>query len=92
MTNYQASNDEYRQRVTTIARNFVEPGNPDLVYCFDQEAAAVIMARIAVFKSGIDDGPDVRQWLDRMLIRLVNILIHSFICINIDLHLVSKIC
>ena len=29
------------------------------------------MARIAVFKSEIDDNPDVMRWLDRMLIRLV---------------------
>lgn len=28
------------------------------------------MARIAVFKAEIDDGPDVLRWLDRMLIRL----------------------
>lgn len=38
---------------------------------FDQEAAAVLMARIAVFKADIDEGPDVLRWLDRMLIRLV---------------------
>ncbi len=38
---------------------------------FDQEAAAVVMARMAVAKSEIDDGPDVLRWLDRMLIRLV---------------------
>ncbi|KAJ3004194.1 hypothetical protein NUW54_g4931 [Trametes sanguinea] len=37
---------------------------------FDQEAAAVLMARIAVFKAEIDDSPDVLRWLDRMLIRL----------------------
>lgn len=28
------------------------------------------MARIAIFKAEIDDGPDVLRWLDRMLIRL----------------------
>ena len=38
---------------------------------FDQEAAAVLMARIAVFRAETDDGPDVLRWLDRMLIRLV---------------------
>ena len=37
---------------------------------FDQEVAAVLMARIAVFKAEIDDSPDVLRWLDRMLIRL----------------------
>ena len=38
---------------------------------FDQEASAVLMARIAVFRAETDDGPDVLRWLDRMLIRLV---------------------
>jgi len=41
---------------------------------FDQEAAAVLMARIAVFRAETDDGPDVLRWLDRMLIRLVSTL------------------
>lgn len=38
---------------------------------FDQEAAAVLMARIAVYRAETDDGPDVLRWLDRMLIKLV---------------------
>lgn len=38
---------------------------------FDQEAAAVIMARVAVFRADNDEGADVLRWLDRMLIRLV---------------------
>jgi len=56
--------------VTTIARNFAEAGSPGIAASFDQEAAAVLMARIAVFKAEIDDSPDVLRWLDRMLIRL----------------------
>ena len=34
------------------------------------QASAVLMARIAVLKTGTDEGPDVLRWLDRMLIRL----------------------
>lgn len=56
--------------MTTIARNFAEAGSPSIAASFDQEAAAVLMARIAVFKAEIDDSPDVLRWLDRMLIRL----------------------
>jgi protein transport protein SEC23 len=56
--------------VTTIARNFAEAGSPAIAAAFDQEASAVLMARIAVFKAEIDDSPDVLRWLDRMLIRL----------------------
>ncbi|CDR44779.1 RHTO0S10e00320g1_1 [Rhodotorula toruloides] len=70
VTHYQHSSGQYRLRVTTIARNFAEPGNPAISDNFDQEAAAVLMARIATYKAEIDDSPDVLRWLDRMLIRL----------------------
>lgn len=70
VTHYQHASGQMRLRVTSIARNFAEPGNPAIADNFDQEAAAVLMARIAVFKAEIDDSPDVLRWLDRMLIRL----------------------
>ncbi|KAH9973826.1 hypothetical protein BGW80DRAFT_1437143 [Lactifluus volemus] len=70
VTHYQHSIGQMRLRVTTIARNFAEAGSPGIAASFDQEAAAVLMARIAVFKAEIDDSPDVLRWLDRMLIRL----------------------
>jgi hypothetical protein len=38
---------------------------------FDQEAGAVLMARMVVNRGETDDGPDVMRWADRMLIRLV---------------------
>ncbi len=44
---------------------------------YDQEAAAVLMARIAIHRGETDDGPDVLRWLDRMLIRLVRICIKA---------------
>ena len=50
--------------------SWAEASSPDIAASFDQEAAAVLMARIAIFKAEIDDGPDVLRWLDRMLIRL----------------------
>ncbi|KZT37080.1 hypothetical protein SISSUDRAFT_1129918 [Sistotremastrum suecicum HHB10207 ss-3] len=70
VTHYQHSSGQMRLRVTTIARNFAEAGSPSIAASFDQEAAAVLMSRIAVFKAEIDDSPDVLRWLDRMLIRL----------------------
>ncbi|ODO08693.1 protein transporter SEC23 [Cryptococcus wingfieldii CBS 7118] len=70
VTHYQHSSGEYRLRVTTCMRHFQEGGHPTIAASFDQEAAAVLMARIAVFKAEIDDSPDVLRWLDRMLIRL----------------------
>ncbi|WWD15644.1 protein transporter SEC23 [Kwoniella shandongensis] len=70
VTHYQHSSGQYRLRVTTVSRTFQEGGHPSIAASFDQEAAAVLMARIAVFKAEIDDSPDVLRWLDRMLIRL----------------------
>lgn len=43
----------------------------DIASGFDQEAAAVLMARYAVFKTENEDPLDVLRWVDRMLIRLV---------------------
>ncbi|KAL7412681.1 hypothetical protein BDY24DRAFT_392338, partial [Mrakia frigida] len=70
ITHYQHPSGVYRLRVTTVARNFAEGGAPTIAAQFDQEAAAVLMSRIAIFKAEIDDSPDVLRWLDRMLIRL----------------------
>lgn len=71
LTYYQHSSGHFHLRVTTIARNLSGPaGDPAIAQSFDQEAAAVLMSRIAVFKAEVDDGPDVLRWVDRMLIRL----------------------
>ena len=61
---------------------------------YDQEASAVLMARIAVFRAETDDGPDVLRWLDRMLIRLVGgstvlQLAHLLDLIDISIHLLT---
>lgn len=45
---------------------------------FDQEAAAVLMSRMVVYRAESDDGPDVLRWVDRMLIRLVCITLFNF--------------
>lgn len=71
LTYYQNSSGQFHLRVTTVARNLSGPsGDPAIAQSFDQEAAAVLMSRIAVFKAEVDDGPDVLRWVDRMLIRL----------------------
>ncbi|TDZ17373.1 Protein transport protein sec23 [Colletotrichum orbiculare MAFF 240422] len=71
LTYYQHSSGQFHLRVTTVARSLSGPaGDPAIAQSFDQEAAAVLMSRIAVFKAEVDDGPDVLRWVDRMLIRL----------------------
>eukprot|EP00053_Salpingoeca_punica_P011142 m.99720 g.99720 ORF g.99720 m.99720 type:complete len:768 (+) comp15597_c0_seq1:109-2412(+) len=72
ITHFQHPNGQMRLRVTTVARNWADASvnMPSISAGFDQEAAAVLMARIAVFRAETDEGPDVLRWLDRMLIKL----------------------
>lgn len=70
VTHYQHASGTNRIRVTTVANQLVPFGTPAIAQSFDQEAAAVLMARIAVFKSESDDSADVIRWLDRTLIKL----------------------
>ncbi|KAG9430916.1 protein transport protein Sec23A isoform X1 [Apis florea] len=72
ITQYQHSSGQRRIRVTTIARNWADASTSlhHISAGFDQEAAAVLMSRLAVFRAESDDGPDVLRWVDRMLIRL----------------------
>ena len=66
ITQYTGSDGFRHVRVTTVARNF---GGND--YAFDQEAACVLMARMACFRAEAENnGPDILRWLDRNLIRL----------------------
>ncbi|RWS13257.1 transport Sec23A-like protein [Dinothrombium tinctorium] len=66
VTQYQGTDGYRHVRVTTIARDF---GAND--YGFDQEAACVLIARLACHKAQLEsNGPDVLRWLDRNLIRL----------------------
>jgi len=60
-------------RVTTIARTWADPnqGNLQLIYGFDQEAAATLMARVCIFKTENEELFDVLRWLDRTLIKFI---------------------
>jgi len=76
ITQYQHASGEARVRVTTVARNWAD-ATANLYHItggFDQEASAVIMSRLAVFRAeseaSSDSGSDVLRWIDRMLIRL----------------------
>uniref|UniRef100_A0A224XJ36 Protein transport protein SEC23 n=1 Tax=Panstrongylus lignarius TaxID=156445 RepID=A0A224XJ36_9HEMI len=72
ITQYQHASGHRRIRVTTVARNWAD-ATTNLHHVsagFDQEAGAVLMARMVVHRAESDDGPDVMRWADRMLIRL----------------------
>lgn len=76
LTLYQHHEGDMRIRSTTVTRRWVEGASTsameELVSNFDQEAAAVVMARIASHKMETEDGFDATRWLDRSLIRLAS--------------------
>ena len=72
VTQYQHSGGQRRIRVTTICRPWADV-QTNLQYIsagFDQEAAAVVMARLSVHRAETEEIPDVLRWLDRQLIKL----------------------
>lgn len=73
ITQYQHPTGQRRWRVTTCARNWVDSASLHYIPAgFDQEASAVLMARVATQRCDTEDNSqDVLRWLDRMLIRLV---------------------
>lgn len=80
LTTYQHSSGQYRLRVTTTALKWVMQNAWGVIsQGFDQEAAAVLMARWAVYKAESEHLFDVLRWLDKTLIRLVNLNIEKFL-------------
>jgi protein transport protein SEC23 len=71
-TVYQHPSGRKRLRVTTVSNRFTDANMTDIASGFDQEAAVVLMARYAVFKTENEDPLDVLRWVDRMLIRLMS--------------------
>jgi len=72
LTSYQAPTGRYRLRVSTVCGGWHSDPNDNLPIgrSFDQEAAAVLMSRLAVFRTESEDVSDVLRWLDRALIRI----------------------
>lgn len=75
ITTYQHSSGSHRMRVTTLGGPWhSDPENLlPVSVSFDQEAAAVLMARLAVRQ--LEDGEEqnvILRWIDRSLIRLTS--------------------
>ncbi|CAN0391568.1 unnamed protein product, partial [Hapterophycus canaliculatus] len=76
VTQYQHAGGGFRLRATTVCGGW--HSDPDdlspLVEGYDQQAAAVLMARIAVHRTETEEVracvADIMRWLDRSLIRL----------------------
>jgi protein transport protein SEC23 len=73
LTYYQNASGQRILRVTTVARGWADSNtNAQAISAgFDQETAATLMSRIAVYKAETEEAFDILRWLDRMLIRLV---------------------
>lgn len=74
-TRYIAGDRTTRLRVTTIQRkicNDLESSKFEVAQSFDQEAATILMARLAVDKTIKEPSIEVMRWLDKSLIRLLN--------------------
>ncbi len=71
ITRYLHATGAPRTRVTTLTRRWTDGGDTaGLVAGFDQEAAAVVCARLATHKMETEEDFDATRWLDRTLIRL----------------------
>lgn len=76
VTKYYATNGEYRARVTSVAMPMPPPNENSVAYiqrfgAFDQECAAVVVARMAVSlmeRSNNSRFESVRRWIDKMLV------------------------
>ena len=73
LTSYIASDRSTRLRVTTIRRKY----SPDLMnnkyevaQGFDQQAAVVLLTKMAIWKSDTEDRIDVLRWVDKSLINI----------------------
>ncbi|GMN61533.1 hypothetical protein TIFTF001_030628 [Ficus carica] len=64
LTYYEHNSGQMRLRVTTLSRRW------DLIAGFDQEAAAVVMARLVSFKMETEAEFDPIRWLDKALIHI----------------------
>jgi len=74
VTQSQHPDGRKRIRVTTTCRSWADMSmqQSNVAYGFDQDAAVVLMARLASWRASTEnDSPDTLRWLDRSLIRLV---------------------
>lgn len=78
-TIYRTSSGSEITRVTTVEVVFRDPlskgrqsnGHNAITSMFDQDAAAVIMTKLAVYMKDTEIGRDVMRWIDQSLIRLM---------------------
>jgi protein transport protein SEC23 len=74
LTNYIASDRSTRLRVTTIRRKYspdLQNNKYEVAQGFDQQAAVILLTKMAIWKSDTEDRIDVLRWVDKSLINLM---------------------
>ena len=74
-TNYIASDRTTRLRVTTIRRKIasdLQNNKYEVAQSFDQEASAVLIAKMAIDKNIKEERIEVLRWIDKTLIQLTS--------------------
>ncbi|KAJ5077891.1 protein transport protein sec23 [Anaeramoeba ignava] len=75
-TKYRTPQGQWRLRVTTSPHYFGSVLDPQqkmqIIQSFDQEAAAVLIARYAVFKTETEQYLAIIRWIDKILIKLIS--------------------
>ncbi|KAK0422836.1 hypothetical protein QR680_007816 [Steinernema hermaphroditum] len=75
VTQYQGSDGTRRMRVTTTSRPWADMATqkPSITMGFDQDAAAVLMARLASWRATNEaETPEAVRWLDRSLVKVIS--------------------
>ncbi|KAK4361661.1 hypothetical protein RND71_020613 [Anisodus tanguticus] len=72
ITHYRYGSMGIRKRVITAARRWVPNNSPEIAASFDQEAAASVMARLAIHRAESNFSQDIVRWLDKNLIRFAS--------------------
>jgi protein transport protein SEC23 len=69
---YRHPSGKYRLRITTVSKKFSNRPDEhrDLIPGFDQEAACLLVSRLALHKTEKEEPLEVIRWLDRNLIRV----------------------
>lgn len=72
ITSFIAGDRSHRLRITTVKKKFATSGNFNML-CegFDQDAACVMLAKLAVIKSKVEDSNEILKWLDKTLVRFM---------------------
>ena len=74
LTTYIASDRSTRLRVTTIKRKYspdLQNNKYEVAQGFDQQAAVVLLTKMAIWKSDTEDRIDVLRWVDKSLINVL---------------------